>query len=248
MSPGGAARDPARPVLRQQLAPEVADVAALVAVLGELDRRHRRVGLARRLHVAGPDRQRQHLHLVAGVVDVELAGDRVAGEPQQARQRVADGGVAPVGDVHRAGRVGAQILEHDARHGRAALIRRRVTAPVVARGEDQPQRLLPEGVREAQVDESGPGDRRLGEQRLAARRASRATIASAIARGGLPAPLASARATFEEKSPCSGRLGLSIGIEAGSAGTIPSATSSETAAVTRDRADSRALNAIFTYM
>ena len=43
----------------------------------------------------------------------------------------------------------------------------------------------------------------------------RATIASATARGGLPAPFAIASATFDAKSPCSARFARSIGTFAG---------------------------------
>src|SRR6266705_2419639 len=52
-----------RPVALDQAARDVADVLALVAVLGEVR------GAADELQVAGAHRLRQHLHLPAGVVE-----------------------------------------------------------------------------------------------------------------------------------------------------------------------------------
>src|SRR6185503_15523398 len=65
---------------------ELLDVFALVAVLGRL--------FAPR---AGLDRRGEPAHLAALVVEVVLALDRVAGEREDPRERVAVGGVAAAG-------------------------------------------------------------------------------------------------------------------------------------------------------
>ena len=52
-------------------------------------------------------------HLGAGVVEVVLALDLVAGALEQPRQRVAVGGAAAAGGGHRPGRVGAHELDQD---------------------------------------------------------------------------------------------------------------------------------------
>jgi hypothetical protein len=66
------------------------------------------------LEVAQPGRQRQDVHLPAGVVHVELARHIPAGEAEQAGQAGAVGGAAAVADVQRAGRVGRDELDLDA--------------------------------------------------------------------------------------------------------------------------------------
>ncbi len=157
--------DPARAVAREEVAPETADVVAPVAVFGKRDLGQRRIDRARVLHVARPHRQRQHLDLIAGVVDVVLGRHRIAGEAQQARQRIADRGVPAVGDGDRAGRIGGQVLEDDVRR-----LARGAPPPVVARGEDGGQQALPERGRQAQVDEARPGDAGLRQRPSPARR------------------------------------------------------------------------------
>ena len=79
----------------------------------------------------------------------------------------------------------------------------------------------------------------------------RATIASATARGVLPAPFAIASATFDAKSPCSARFARSIGTFVGTAGMNPSFASAPSACTSRSRTVSRALDGdstCFTYM
>ena len=67
-------------------------------------------------------------------------------------------------------------------------------------------------------------------------------IASATARGVLPAAFAIVSATFDAKSPCSGRFARSIGTLPGTAGMIPSRASSPSAWTSRSRTVSRALD------
>ncbi len=84
------------------------DILALIAVLGELD-----VLLAFvDLQVAGGQRLAEFFDLVAGVVDVELAGDLVAGPVEHAGQTVAQRAAAGVAQMHGAGGVGRDELDH----------------------------------------------------------------------------------------------------------------------------------------
>jgi len=83
-------------VCRQQLPGHFTDIAALVGVARE---RQLASVAAGQLHIAQPGRQGEDVHLAAGVVDVELAGDVPAGECQQLAQAAAIGGAAAVTDV-----------------------------------------------------------------------------------------------------------------------------------------------------
>ena len=78
---------------------EVVDVRAAVTVLRRLLAAPHRV-----------DRGAEPIHLAARVVVVVLALHRVAGELEQARDRVAVRTVSPVRDVERPGRVGRDHL------------------------------------------------------------------------------------------------------------------------------------------
>jgi hypothetical protein len=109
-------------VPRAQARGELADVVALVAALRKhhgrpsdrLDPRvlligerlgRRRRGAAELLEVARLHRLAEHAHLAAAVVEVVLARDVVAGRLEQARDRVAEHGLASVSERERAGRV-----------------------------------------------------------------------------------------------------------------------------------------------
>ncbi len=121
---------------------DIGHVIAGVAVLGRLFAPHPR---RQRLGEAGD--------LAAGVVDVVLAPDLVAGRLEQPHQRVAVGGVTAGADVDRPGRVGGDELDED-------LLRRRDRArsEVFSGGEQVAQRPQVPGVGEEEVDEPRPGD------------------------------------------------------------------------------------------
>jgi hypothetical protein len=121
---------------------DVGHVGALVAVLGRLLPRRPR-----------PDRRGEALDLAAVVVDVVLAVHVAAGQLQDARERVAVGGVARGRDGDRTGRVGADELEVDALwlgDGR--------TPELVAVGERDRGGSLQPAVGHEQVEEAGSGD------------------------------------------------------------------------------------------
>ncbi len=124
----------------------------MVAVLGE---RH---GAVAELGVAGVRRRAEHLHLIAGVVDVVLAIDGVAGGREQARERVAGDRAAGVADVQRSRRVRAHELDLHA--AAAADVR---AAERLAGALAFPQLVPPVRGREAEVDEPRPGDVDAGE-------------------------------------------------------------------------------------
>ncbi len=108
--------------------------------------------LAQRLAVTQECRTRQHVHLGAGVVDVVFARDGVAGEIQQARQRVAEHGAAAVADMHRTGRIGRDVFDIDLFAGTDA-------AAAVGRAgiEHRAQGVGPCRGFQGQVDEAGTG-------------------------------------------------------------------------------------------
>ena len=149
-----ASRSAGPSALGGELARELVDVVALVAVLGRLRRR-----------ASAPRSTRRSADLAAGVVDVVLALDLVAGELEQPRERVAVGGVAAARRGQRPGRVGGDELDEDplglaAAPGRRARRRRRAgrrRPPVPAVGEEE--------VDEARARRPRPG-------RAAARRAA----------------------------------------------------------------------------
>ena len=87
---------------------QLADIVAVVAVLGEL---HRVLALDD-LEIARLQTLGELLDLVAGVVDVELAGHIGAGLLQHTGQRVAQHAAAGVAHVHGAGGVGGHELHH----------------------------------------------------------------------------------------------------------------------------------------
>ena len=87
----------------RKLLGEVADVVAVVAVLGHFPA----LG-------EGRDRQAELLDLAAEVVEVVLARDLVADGLEDAAQQVADERATCVADGQRTGRVGADELDVDA--------------------------------------------------------------------------------------------------------------------------------------
>ncbi len=95
-------------ILLHELGGHDLEVAALVAVLGEL---HRPPAL---LHVVGAQRGPQEGHLPAGVVDVVLGVGVVAHGVQQADQGHAEGAGPRRDDVQRTGGIGADELDVDA--------------------------------------------------------------------------------------------------------------------------------------
>src|SRR5690606_5841487 len=105
---------------------DLSDVRAEVAVFGErgrdglaaLERAGRAAGVDERL-VAGADALAEDAHLAAGVVEVVLARDLVAGPVEEVGYGVAEDGVAAVPDGQRSGRVGGDVLDD----GRLALAR-----------------------------------------------------------------------------------------------------------------------------
>ena len=89
-------------VLGEHLVAEVRDVLARVAALGHVPAVQ-----------PGEHGVREHVHLGAGVVDVVLGRDVGTGGPEDAGDRVAEGGPAGVADVQRAGGVGRDELHVD---------------------------------------------------------------------------------------------------------------------------------------
>ena len=69
--------------------------------------------LAKRLAIAQVCRAREHVDLGAGIVDVIFACHLVAGEGQEARQRIAKYRAAAMADMHRAGRIGGHVFDID---------------------------------------------------------------------------------------------------------------------------------------
>ena len=139
---------------RDVLPRDLADVLAVVAVLGHLG------ALARGLPDARLHREREVHDLVAGVVVVELARDRVALPFEERGDHVAQRRLAAVAHVQRPGGIGGHELHHE------LLPAPRRRAPVraglrVDRLQDAEARLG--GERE--VDEAGARDVDPGEER-----------------------------------------------------------------------------------
>ena len=84
---------------------DVADVIALVAVLGEVRR------ASELFEVPAPYRGGEDLHLPAGVVEVVLALHAVPRPLEEPGESVAEDGVAAVTDGERPGRVCAHELD-----------------------------------------------------------------------------------------------------------------------------------------
>lgn len=97
------------PVLVREFLRALADVVPVVAVLGEGDRFLAPV----KLEVAGLEGEPEFFDLVAGVVDVELAGHVVARPVKRGREAVAQRAAARVAHVHGPGGVGGDELDLD---------------------------------------------------------------------------------------------------------------------------------------
>ena len=121
---------------------ELGDVVALIAVLGQ-----------RFIARAGAHGGAELRDLRAGVVEVVLAHDLVAGQFEQPRQRVAVGRVAAARRGQRAGRVGRDELDVDP----LALLGRAAT-PIVAGGHDLARGGDVPGVGQEDVEEPRAGD------------------------------------------------------------------------------------------
>ena len=134
------------------------------------------------------------VHLTAGVVPVVLALDLVPGELEQARDRVAVGGVPAPTRRSAAGRVRRDHLHLDP----LGLLGRATTVPPV---RDLLEHLADEGVRYPQVEEARAGDLRtldLGQRRAPARRGLRRPRAAA---GRPAAPSAARRSSRSRRAP-----------------------------------------------
>ena len=141
-------RDRRRGMALGQVFPgQVLHVAALVAVLGELD------DLAQELPQAEVEGFPQGEDLVAHVVDVVFPHHLMAGGGEQVGQGVPQGRAPAVADVQGAGGVGADELHLDLLAGAQV---------AVAVGRAQFVNLghhpVPEGVGDEEVDKAGAGD------------------------------------------------------------------------------------------
>src|SRR4029077_15595823 len=96
------------PDVVRQLGGKLADVGAVVAVLGH--------GATRRERQDGAT---EGAHLGAAVVEVVLAGDAMTGALEDAAEQVADEGATGVPDVQWSRRVGRHELDVDVPRGRA---------------------------------------------------------------------------------------------------------------------------------
>ncbi len=134
-------------VAREEIAGDVGNIVAVIRIFrpGSVAWL---VAQGARLHRVG---QRGDLH--AGVIVIELAGHVEPLRSQQRRHRVAQRALAAVAHMQRAGRVGRHELDQHALAG--ALL----AAPVVgALLHDFRYHRLPGRCRQAQVDESWPGN------------------------------------------------------------------------------------------
>ena len=129
------------------------DVAALIALGGQ------RIGFlaAELLQVAHRQTFAELLDLVAGVVDIELAGHIVAGPVQHSGQTVAQRAAAGVAHVHGTGGVGRNEL-HVVLCALAV-----VGAAILLVGAGTQHNTCPEALGQEQVDEAGTGNLHFGE-------------------------------------------------------------------------------------
>jgi len=92
----------------RELAADAFQIVAGIKPLGDRPDR-----LAERLAVTQVGRTGEHVDLCARVVDVIFARDLAAGKGEQIGERVAEHRPARVADMHRAGRIGAYVLDVD---------------------------------------------------------------------------------------------------------------------------------------
>ena len=95
----------------------------------------------------------EDIHLVAGVVDVELARNVIAGKREHVGHRVSKRRPTPVPEVHGPGRVRGDELEVNLH----AIARMRPAVRGVL-GADLLEHVLQGGIGELDVDEAGAGD------------------------------------------------------------------------------------------
>ena len=139
--------------LRFQSARDVDDVLALVALFG-----HRGVD-AVRLEIPHAHGLAEQLHLAAAVVEIIFARDVEAGALVEARDGVAEHGVAAVADGQGAGGIGGEKLDLDffACAGAQLPCARLPERASVARGAAHLG--MPIGGRHFEIDKAGTGDR-----------------------------------------------------------------------------------------
>ena len=186
--PAGASSSGSRVGGARDLRGELGDVLALVAVLGRL--------LAAR---AGLDRLAERCDLAAGVVDVVLALDGVAGELEEPRERVAVGGVAAAGGGQRA-RSGWR------RRTRRGSARRRPAQPRAAarrrRRARPPARRRTSASARKRFRKPGPATSTRSSRSPSSAPSSRAEPLGDLARrrASAPAPAASPRSSSSRRS------------------------------------------------
>ncbi len=135
------------PLGGQHLSRVLPEIFAVVSALRYL------AGEPRLLLDAGPEAGGEPVDLDAGIVDVELAGDGVAGPLVQRCDRVAQRRASAVTDVERPGRVGGDELEVDLEPGAGR------AAPVIpALLQDRGARVGELVLGEPEIDEAGAGD------------------------------------------------------------------------------------------
>ena len=123
--------------------------------VGEILLRQRRADRLQVAPVGGPGERGD---LRAGIVDVVLLGDVVAGLDQQVGERVAHHGAAAMADMHRTGGIGGDVFDVDPRAGADAAV-----AIGLAAAQDVRQQRAEDGGIEPEVDEAGTGGGRLDD-------------------------------------------------------------------------------------
>ena len=154
---GGVARDRHRQYRRRphqaitvrtrELGTDIADVVTAIAIAWKRDR------LAMRLKVSQPGRQREDVHLAAGVVDVELARDLETGGGEQVGQCRSVGRPATMPDMQGPGGVGRHELDLY-----ATILPERGMTVAVTGGEDAADDVALGGRLQEQVDEARTRD------------------------------------------------------------------------------------------
>ena len=170
----------------------LADRLQIVAGIEAL--RDRTDVLAQRLAVAQIGGAGEHVDLGAGIVDVVLAGHRVAGEGQQVRERIAEHGAAAMADMHRPGRVGRDVFDVDLL-GLAEIALAEWSGRRAIAARSASRHTFASSVR---LMKPGPA---ISTAVISGRLRSSAAIRSASSRGLRPASLASAIAALVARSP-----------------------------------------------
>ena len=169
-----------RAELARQILADRFQVVAGIEALG-----HRTDVLAQGLAVAKVGRARQDVDLAAGVVDVIFARRLATGKDQEAGERIAEHRAARMADVHRPGRVRADVFDVD-----RPLRARRAGPEARALGQNGPQNLLVNLWLEDDIDEARPGGFGVRNVRFALEILGEACGQSARVRAGLLWPRA----------------------------------------------------------